>query len=63
MEDGAISPQEWQGWGTVSPVPAMVTEVIQDLKLLEKDIDTQMSFGGNGGKLQVILIPRLVCCF
>lgn len=56
MEDGAVSLQEWQGWGAVSPVPAMVTEVIQDLKLLEEDIDAKMSFGGNGGKLQVTFI-------
>ncbi|PKI54635.1 hypothetical protein CRG98_024986, partial [Punica granatum] len=52
MEGGTVSLQEWQGWGTVSPVPSMVTEVIQDLKLLEKISDAQMSFGGNGGKLQ-----------
>ncbi|KAK4741713.1 hypothetical protein SAY87_025301 [Trapa incisa] len=52
MVDGTISLQEWQGWGAVSPVPAMVTGVVQDLKLLEKDIDTQMSFGGHGGKLK-----------
>ncbi|KAF8043298.1 hypothetical protein BT93_A1591 [Corymbia citriodora subsp. variegata] len=49
---GPISPQEWRGWGCVSPVPAMVTEVIEDLKLLEEDMDASMSFGGNGGKLQ-----------
>ncbi|XP_056177472.1 uncharacterized protein LOC115682394 isoform X3 [Syzygium oleosum] len=49
---GPISPQEWRGWGCVSPVPAMVTEVIEDLKLLEEDMDAPMSFGGTGGKLQ-----------
>ncbi|XP_022727236.1 uncharacterized protein LOC111283097 isoform X1 [Durio zibethinus] len=49
---GTITLEEWQGWGCVSPVPPMVTEVIQDLKLLENNIDAHMVFGGNGGKLQ-----------
>nr|XP_027127419.1 uncharacterized protein LOC113743563 isoform X1 [Coffea arabica] len=47
-----ISLQEWQGWGAISPLPAMVIEVIQDLKLLEKDIGAHLDFGGNHGKLQ-----------
>ncbi|KAJ8762085.1 hypothetical protein K2173_006749 [Erythroxylum novogranatense] len=47
-----ITLQEWQGWGTVSPVPAKVLEVVDDLKVLERHINAQMSFGGNGGKLQ-----------
>ncbi|GMI74815.1 hypothetical protein HRI_001150800 [Hibiscus trionum] len=46
---GAITLEEWQGWGCVSPVPAMVNAVIQDLKLLDNNIDAQMVFGGNGG--------------
>ncbi|KAK9285466.1 hypothetical protein L1049_024659 [Liquidambar formosana] len=50
--DESITLQEWQGWGTISPVPAMVSEVVDDLKVLERDIDAQMSFGGTGGKLQ-----------
>ncbi|XP_021827173.1 uncharacterized protein LOC110767824 [Prunus avium] len=50
--EGAITLQEWQGWGTTSPLPAMVTKIVEDLKALEKDIDAQMSFGGSGGKLQ-----------
>ncbi|XP_039035750.1 uncharacterized protein LOC120172331 [Hibiscus syriacus] len=49
---GAITLEEWQGWGCVSPVPVMVNSVIKDLKLLENNIDAQMVFGGNGGKLQ-----------
>ncbi|KAK4420896.1 hypothetical protein Salat_2040100 [Sesamum alatum] len=49
--EAAISLQEWQGWGTISPVPSMVKQVIQDLKLLEKDIDSEMTFDGNHGKL------------
>ncbi|XP_044466466.1 uncharacterized protein LOC123196479 [Mangifera indica] len=50
--DSFITLQEWQGWGTVSPIPAMVSQIIDDLKSLEKNINAQMSFGGNGGKLQ-----------
>ncbi|XWS68633.1 hypothetical protein CRYUN_Cryun04dG0107600 [Craigia yunnanensis] len=49
---GTITLEEWQGWGFVSPVPSMVNEVIQDLKLLENNIDSHMVFGGNGSKLQ-----------
>uniref|UniRef100_A0A2N9F434 tRNA-uridine aminocarboxypropyltransferase n=1 Tax=Fagus sylvatica TaxID=28930 RepID=A0A2N9F434_FAGSY len=48
----SITLQEWQAWGTTSPLPAMVTEIVDDLKALEKDIDAPMSFGGSGGKLQ-----------
>ncbi|XP_023532105.1 uncharacterized protein LOC111794368 [Cucurbita pepo subsp. pepo] len=51
-EDTPITLQEWQGWGSTSPMPTMVTEIIEELKALEKNIDAQMSFGGNGGKLQ-----------
>lgn len=52
-----ITLQEWQGWGSTSPVPTMVTEIIDELKVLEKNVDAQMSFGGNGGKLQVCHKP------
>ncbi|KAL5864888.1 hypothetical protein ACOSQ3_002402 [Xanthoceras sorbifolium] len=50
--DGIISLQEWQGWGSVSPLPAMVNQIVGDLKALETKTDAQMSFGGIGGKLQ-----------
>lgn len=50
--DGFITEQEWQGWGAVSPVPSMVKQVVEDLKILEQNIDAQMNFGGIGGKLQ-----------
>ncbi|XP_061357665.1 uncharacterized protein LOC133301969 isoform X2 [Gastrolobium bilobum] len=50
--EGVVSLQEWQGWGTTSPIPTLVTQIVEDLKVLEKDFDAQMSFGGNGGKLQ-----------
>ncbi|KAL8506553.1 hypothetical protein ACS0TY_017443 [Phlomoides rotata] len=49
--DAAISLQEWQGWGTTSPVPSMVNQVIRDLRLLEKDIEPPMEFCGNHGTL------------
>ncbi|XP_051148005.1 uncharacterized protein LOC127263098 isoform X2 [Andrographis paniculata] len=49
--EAAVSLQEWQGWGTVSPVPSMVTQVIRDLKLLEKTLDARMTFDGNHGTL------------
>ncbi|GMN27979.1 hypothetical protein TIFTF001_001888 [Ficus carica] len=47
-----ITLQEWHGWGITSPVPMAVTRIVEDLKSLERNIDAQMSFGGNGGKLQ-----------
>lgn len=50
--EGKISLQEWQEWGTKSPVPAMVEEIVEELKLMERDTDAHMSFGGLGGKLQ-----------
>ncbi|XP_042042846.1 uncharacterized protein LOC121788054 [Salvia splendens] len=50
-ESATISLEEWQGWGTVSPLPAMVDQIIHDMKLLEKDIDKPMTFGGNRGAL------------
>ena len=52
-EESIITLQEWQRWGTTSPLPTIVTRIAQDLQDLERDIDAQMSFGGNGGKLQV----------
>ncbi|XP_077212510.1 DTW domain-containing protein [Tasmannia lanceolata] len=52
LRGDAISLREWQGWGTSSQIPTMVVDVIEDLKLLERDMDAQMSFGGLGGKLQ-----------
>lgn len=53
MGAAVVSLQEWQGWGTNSPIPAMVTQIVDDLKVLEKDFDAQLNFGGSGGKLQV----------
>lgn len=53
--EGVVSLQEWQGWGTTSPLPTMVSQIVEDMKVLEKDFDAQMKFGGTGGKLQVIM--------
>ncbi|KDP24135.1 hypothetical protein JCGZ_25792 [Jatropha curcas] len=50
--DAEVSLQEWQGWGTISPVPAKVLEIVEDLKHLESKTDAQMVFGGSGGKLK-----------
>ncbi|KAI8551678.1 hypothetical protein RHMOL_Rhmol06G0204900 [Rhododendron molle] len=47
-----ITLQEWQGWGTASPFPAMVAEIVEELRGLERDMDGQMSFGGLGGKIK-----------
>lgn len=56
--EAAISLEEWRGWGTTSTVPSMVTQVVEDLNMLEKNVDAQMVFGGNHGKLSVKdLIP------
>ncbi|KAL3509383.1 hypothetical protein ACH5RR_028784 [Cinchona calisaya] len=52
VKEANLSLQEWQGWGPTSPVPAMVTEVIEDLKLLEKDMNAELDFGGNHGSLK-----------
>ncbi|KAM3301805.1 hypothetical protein P3S67_016307 [Capsicum chacoense] len=46
-----ISVEEWRGWGPTSTVPSMVTQVIEDLNLLEENVDAHMVFRGNHGKL------------
>lgn len=51
--DGSISLEEWQAWGTKSPLPTVVSTIVEDLKALENDADVQMTFGGKGGKLKV----------
>ncbi|CAM8958834.1 unnamed protein product [Rhodiola kirilowii] len=47
-----ISLEEWQGWGCNGPLPAMVTEIVEDLKAIEKDTEARVCFGGLGGKLK-----------
>ncbi|KAK1285408.1 hypothetical protein QJS10_CPB20g01855 [Acorus calamus] len=51
-EEELLSLREWQAWGTASPVPTMVAQVIKNMKALERDSDSPMTFGGVGGKLQ-----------
>lgn len=55
-DDGFISMQEWQGWGSLSPLPSLVMRIVQDLKSLEANTDAHMTFGGKGGKLQVFIL-------
>lgn len=56
-----ITLQEWQGWGTASPFPAMVAEIVEELRGLERDMDGQMSFGGLGGKIKVMCLTQFLC--
>ncbi|KAF8391352.1 hypothetical protein HHK36_023656 [Tetracentron sinense] len=51
-DDSSISLEEWQSWGTSSQIPTVVKEIVEDLKVIERDMEAQMSFGGLGGKLQ-----------
>ncbi|KAG6482887.1 uncharacterized protein LOC122014910 [Zingiber officinale] len=46
-----VSVEEWQQWGTSSPIPAMVAEVIEDIKALTQESEVHVNFGGSGGKL------------
>ena len=52
---GIVTLQEWQSWGSESPLPSVVDRIVSDLRDLETDVDAHMSFGGHGGKLQVII--------
>ncbi|KAH9609816.1 hypothetical protein KSS87_023290 [Heliosperma pusillum] len=49
--DAHISLEEWQAWGSTSPVPAMVIHAIHYLKAFESDTHILLTFGGNGGRL------------
>lgn len=53
-DDGVVTEEEWRRWGAVSPLPAAVKQIVDDLKVLELKVDAQIEFGGNGGKLQVV---------
>ena len=53
INEPTISLQEWQAWGTTSPLPTMVADIVEELKVLETQSDAQMSFGGLGGKIKV----------
>ncbi|KAJ0448040.1 putative DTW domain-containing protein DTWD2/YfiP [Helianthus annuus] len=47
-----ISLQEWQAWGTDSPMPTQVAQIVEEMVDLERQSDAQMKFGGLGGKLK-----------
>ncbi|VVA89853.1 unnamed protein product [Arabis nemorensis] len=51
-DDGIVTVDEWRRWGPVSPFPAAVKQIVNDLKVLECKLDCGIEFGGNGGKLQ-----------
>lgn len=54
-----ISLQEWQAWGTDSPIPTQVDQIVNEMIVAEKESDAQMKFGGLGGKLKVSRIQSL----
>ncbi|XP_024991703.1 uncharacterized protein LOC112525702 isoform X2 [Cynara cardunculus var. scolymus] len=47
-----VSLQEWQAWGTDSPLPTQVAEIVDEMMVSERESDAQMKFGGLGGKLK-----------
>ncbi|KAL8267696.1 hypothetical protein R6Q59_001494 [Mikania micrantha] len=47
-----VSLQEWQAWGTDSPIPTQVAEIVEEMIDLDRESDAQMKFGGLGGKLK-----------
>lgn len=47
-----VSLQEWQAWGTNSPLPKQVSEIVQEIIVS----DAHMKFGGLGGKIKVLRI-------
>jgi hypothetical protein len=50
---GQVSHDEWQRWGTISPLPAAVTAVVRELLEMEAAAGEKMLFGGVGPKLKV----------
>lgn len=52
--ESSIGVEEWQAWGSTSPVPTAVGQIMEDLKSLETDTNSPLSFGGSGGKIQVL---------
>jgi hypothetical protein len=71
---GEVSHEEWQRWGTTSPLPAAVAAVVRELLEMEAASGEKMRFGGVGSKLKVTpfkfgFLPNpyqillvLVCC-
>jgi hypothetical protein len=50
---GEVSHDEWQRWGTTSPLPAAVDTVVRELLEMEAAAGEKMCFGGVGPKLKV----------
>ncbi|KAF8660923.1 hypothetical protein HU200_057353 [Digitaria exilis] len=49
---GEVSHEEWQRWGTSSPLPSSVAAVIRELLKMEAATGEKMRFGGVGSKLK-----------
>ncbi|KAM3191686.1 hypothetical protein ACQJBY_069135 [Aegilops geniculata] len=49
---GEVSPEEWQRWGTSSPLPTVVASVVRQLLEMESVAGEKMRFGGVGSKLK-----------
>ncbi|TVU09024.1 hypothetical protein EJB05_42463, partial [Eragrostis curvula] len=49
---GEVSHEEWQRWGTTSPLPDAVAVVVRELLEMEAAAGEKMRFGGVGSKLK-----------
>uniref|UniRef100_A0A453S889 tRNA-uridine aminocarboxypropyltransferase n=1 Tax=Aegilops tauschii subsp. strangulata TaxID=200361 RepID=A0A453S889_AEGTS len=49
---GEVSSEEWQRWGTSSPLPTVVVSVVRQLLEMESVAGEKMRFGGVGSKLK-----------
>ncbi|CAN6201535.1 unnamed protein product [Urochloa humidicola] len=49
---GEVSHEEWQRWGTSSPLPTTVAAVVRELLEMEAAAGEKMRFGGVGSKLK-----------
>ncbi|KAF7102436.1 hypothetical protein CFC21_103574 [Triticum aestivum] len=49
---GEVSSEEWQRWGTSSPLPTVVASVVRQLLEMESVAGEKMRFGGVGSKLK-----------
>ncbi|XP_015694103.2 uncharacterized protein LOC102712736 [Oryza brachyantha] len=47
-----VAPEEWRRWGTSSPLPAMVANVVRELLEMEAEAGEKMRFGGVGSKIK-----------
>ncbi|PNT75905.1 hypothetical protein BRADI_1g41640v3 [Brachypodium distachyon] len=51
-DGGEVSTEEWQRWGTSSPLPNVVSAVVRELLRMESLAGEKMRFGGVGSKLK-----------